>query len=220
MPEAAVAVLAKAPIPGYAKTRLIPLLGADGAARLQERLIDRALATAAAAEIGPVTLWCAPDVQHPFFRKATRRHKAQLAVQPEGDLGARMLAAFQAARPGPALVLIGTDCPVLAPGDLSAAAAYLTHADVVVAPAEDGGYGLIAARRPIPELFDQMPWGTDLVAACTRERARACSLRLAEINPVWDIDTPSDVERLRRAGLIDIGDLDGSVGRGRRNPAR
>jgi glycosyltransferase A (GT-A) superfamily protein (DUF2064 family) len=131
-----------------------------------------------------------------------------------------MLTAFQAARPGQALVLIGTDCPVLAPGDLSAAAARLSDADVLLAPAEDGGYGLIAARRPIPELFDQMPWGTDLVAAYTRERARACSLRLAEINPVWDVDTPSDVERLRRAGLIDLEDLDSSAARERHNPVR
>src|SRR5215218_5030036 len=158
-PEAAVAVLAKAPIPGYAKTRLIPLLGAEGAARLQQKLIDQALATAAAAEIGPVTLWCAPDVQHPFFWEAAQRHGAELAVQPGGDLGERMLAAFQAARHGKALVLIGTDCPILTPRDLSAAAVRLCKADVVMAQAEDGGYGLIAARRPIPELFDQMPWG-------------------------------------------------------------
>ena len=63
-----VAILAKAPIPGFAKTRLIPLLGADGAARLQERLLERALATAVEAKLGPVTLWCAPDAESPFFQ--------------------------------------------------------------------------------------------------------------------------------------------------------
>ena len=99
MRDGAVAVLAKAPIPGYAKTRLIPLLGPEGAARLQGRLIERALATAVAAGIGPVTLWCAPDAEHPFFQRAPGARGVALAAQPDGDLGARMLAAFEAARP-------------------------------------------------------------------------------------------------------------------------
>jgi rSAM/selenodomain-associated transferase 1 len=217
-PEAAVAVLAKAPIPGYAKTRLVPRLGAEGAARLQERLIDRALATAAAAAVGRVTLWCAPDAEHPFLKGAARHHRAALSVQPDADLGERMLAAFRASRPGEALVLIGTDCPVLTPVDLSAAVAGLSDADAVIAPAEDGGYGLIAARRPIPDLFSEIPWGTDLVAARTRERARACGLHLFEIRTVWDVDRPSDVERLRAAGIVDLGDLGGVLGRMRHNP--
>jgi rSAM/selenodomain-associated transferase 1 len=202
MPKSAVAVLTKAPIPGFAKTRLIPLLGAEGAARLQENLIDRALATATNAAIGPVTLWCAPDAENPFIREAARRHGVDLAVQPPGDLGERMLAAFRAAPAGHTLVLIGSDCPILAADDVTAAAALLASADVVIAPAEDGGYGLIAARRPIPDLFEDMPWGTDRIAALTRERARGCGLDLAEIRTIWDVDTPPDVERLRAADLV------------------
>ncbi|HEX2725191.1 MAG TPA: glycosyltransferase, partial [Beijerinckiaceae bacterium] len=88
------AILAKAPIPGFAKTRLIPLLGPDGAARLQERLIERTLATALAGAVGPVTLWCAPDDSHPAFQSAARQCGVRLARQPDGDLGVRMLAAF------------------------------------------------------------------------------------------------------------------------------
>ncbi len=64
----AIAVLAKAPLPGFAKTRLIPALGADGAASLQARLVARAVATACAAVIGPVTLWATPDESDPLFR--------------------------------------------------------------------------------------------------------------------------------------------------------
>jgi rSAM/selenodomain-associated transferase 1 len=207
MPEAAVAVLAKAPVPGYAKTRLIPLLGAEGAARLQERLIERVLATAVASAIGPVTLWCAPDEAHRSFREAARRHRVSLARQPDGDLGERMLAAFEAPSAGAALVLIGTDCPILEPADLREAAAALSNADVAIAPAEDGGYGLIAARRPIPGLFTGMPWGTERVAALTRERARREGLRLAELRTIWDIDTAADVERLRSTDLIAVEDL-------------
>jgi rSAM/selenodomain-associated transferase 1 len=207
MPEGAVAVFAKAPVAGFAKTRLIPLLGADGAARLQEKLILRALATALDAAIGPVTLWCAPDAENPVFREAARRHPVDLAVQPAGDLGVRMLAAFQAAPTGRALVLIGTDCPVLTPADLKEAMALLSHAEVVMAPAEDGGYGLIAARRPISELFERMSWGTNEVAALTRERARDCGLRLAELRMIWDVDTASDFQRLRAADLVDVAEI-------------
>src|SRR5262245_57260479 len=106
-----IAILAKAPIPGLAKTRLIPAIGAHGAAVLQERLTERAVATALAAEIGPVTLWCAPDSTHSTFLKLVARSRITLRPQTDGDLGARMLAAT-AASDGQVLV-IGTDCPAL-----------------------------------------------------------------------------------------------------------
>jgi rSAM/selenodomain-associated transferase 1 len=192
-----VAVFAKAPIAGFAKTRLIPRLGAEGAAQLQAQLVTRALVTARAADIGPVTLWCAPDCAHPLFRDAG----VPLRPQPEGDLGARMLAAFEAA--SGALVLIGSDCPCLEPQDLRDAAAALDDADVAIAPAEDGGYGLIAARAPHPRLFEDVPWSTSRVAAATRLRARETGLRLCELRTVWDVDTPADHARAVREGLVD-----------------
>ena len=194
MPE--VAVFAKAPIPGYAKTRLIPLLGPEGAAQVQTRLVARAIATVQAADIGPVSLWCAPDCSHPFFAGL----RVSLRLQPDGDLGTRMLAAFEAAR-GP-LVLIGSDCPALGPEDLREAAAALACADVVIAPAEDGGYGLIAARRPQAQLFADMPWSTAAIADRTRARAAAAGLVLHELRTIWDVDTAADYERAVRAGLL------------------
>lgn len=194
MLDAAVAILAKAPVPGYAKTRLVPRLGPEGAAAFAGRLIERAVEKALAAEIGPVTLWCAPDAGHPVF-EALGRRGARLAVQPEGDLGRRMLAAFQNA--STPLVLIGTDCPVLRPGDLADAASALgAGVDAVIAPTEDGGYGLIAAGRALPCLFEDMPWSTERVAAATRARAAENGLRLAELSTIWDVDTPADWHRL------------------------
>src|SRR3712207_6150178 len=88
-----VAVLAKAPVPGFAKTRLIPALGAHAAAFLQERLTEQAVATACEAALGPVVLWGAPDERHAAFRGLAARHPLRVARQPDGDLGARMLAA-------------------------------------------------------------------------------------------------------------------------------
>jgi len=195
----AVAVLAKAPLPGFAKTWLIPLLGAEGAARLQARLIERAVATASAAAIGPVTVWAAPDAAHACFRRLTARGVA-LACQCDGDLGERMQAAIAAAN-GPALV-IGTDCPALTPEHLRLAADCLRGgSDVVVCPAEDGGYVLIGMRAPQPVLFGDMPWSSADVLAETRRRLRRQGLTWQEPVTLWDLDRPTDLPRLREIGL-------------------
>src|SRR5580704_6206894 len=193
----AVAVLARAPVAGQAKTRLIPTLGADGAAALQERLIERAIETACAAAVGPVTMWTTP-APHPCFAALTSRHRVALAVQPEGDLGVRMLAACAAAN-GPAIV-IGTDCPVLTPAHLREAAQALREGtDVVVIPAEDGGYVLIGSRTPQPGLFAAMTWGSDTVMAETRRRLAQGGLTWREPAQLWDVDRPEDIARLRGA---------------------
>jgi uncharacterized protein len=194
----AVAILAKAPLPGFAKTRLIPELGAHGAAALQDRFIARAAETACAAETGPVTLWATPDIRHAAFRDLAARHGLRLATQPDGDLGARMLAALAAAD-GPALV-IGTDCPALTADHLRDAAAVLRAgtAEVVLIPAQDGGYVLIGARRPQPALFSDMAWSTHVVMSETRSRLLRAGIPWTELAPLWDVDTPADLERLRQ----------------------
>src|SRR5262249_24744308 len=97
------AILATAPPAALAKPRLAPALGADGAAALQGRLIARAVETARAAVVGPLTLWATPDHDHPAFQTLAALFGVMLACQPDGDLGARMLAALRAAR-GPAIV--------------------------------------------------------------------------------------------------------------------
>jgi hypothetical protein len=196
----AVAILAKAPLPGLAKTRLAPALGPDGAAALQARLIERAAETARAANVGPVTLWAAPDQDHPVFQMLAALFGVKLARQPDGDLGARMLTAVEAAR-GPAIV-IGTDCPALQPGHLRAAAEALAGGvDAVVVPVEDGGYAAIGMREPQPALFADMPWSTAGVMAETRRRLTRLSLSWREPARLWDVDLPADVERMKREGL-------------------
>ena len=196
----AIGVLAKAPIAGFAKTRLIPALGEAGAATLQARLTERAVATAIAAGTGPVTLWAAPDARHPAFAELAARFGASLAGQAEGDLGARMLAALAAVN-GPALV-IGTDCPVLTAEHLRAAADVLRKGtDVAVIPAEDGGYALIGMRAPYPELFADMGWSSADVMDETRRRLTQLGLTWREPATLWDVDVPEDLARLRAAGL-------------------
>lgn len=197
----AIAILAKAPVPGFAKTRLIPALGPDGAATLQQRLTERAVATACAAGLGKATLWAAPDESHASFQALAATHDIVLKRQPDGDLGARMLAAMQ---DGPTLV-IGTDCPALTSIHLHACAEALRDGiDAVIIPAEDGGYVLIGTRRPIPELFTNMIWSTATVMAETRRRLARLGLSWREPLRLWDIDMPEDLARLDASSFDDL----------------
>jgi len=183
--RARVIVFAREPRAGRVKTRLIPLLGEQGAARLHARLVARALATARAAGIGEVELLWA------------RRQRG-------ADLGERMQHALaRGLRRAPRAILIGADCPVLRARDLRRAARWLAGgADAVFAPAEDGGYALIGLRRVSPRLFAGVAWGGAQVMAQTRERLAALGWRWRELPTVWDVDRPEDYLRLQRAGLL------------------
>jgi rSAM/selenodomain-associated transferase 1 len=199
----AIAILAKAPLPGLAKTRLAPVLGAEGAASLQARFIERTVATAQSAAVGPVTLWVAPDRCHPVFQTIAAQLDVAVAVQPEGDLGTRMMVAVEAAG-GPAMV-VGTDCPALTPEHLRAGArTLLDRIDVVIIPVDDGGYGLIGMRRPQPALFEGMTWSTSSVMAETRGRLARHGLSWREPARLWDVDVPADLDRLAGAGLANL----------------
>ncbi len=193
-------VFAKAPQPGGVKTRLIPALGAAGAALLHERLVARTLRTATAAGVGPVELCCAPDAAHPFLASAAAGLGLPLTGQGGGDLGARMhRAAARALNNASGVILIGCDCPALTPQYLRAARAALDEGwDVALGPAEDGGYVLLALARIDPALFDRIPWGGPDVMAITVARCAALRWRWRQLETLWDIDRPEDLVRLRR----------------------
>lgn len=203
-PELAVMVFARAPVPGAAKTRLIPLLGAEGAAALQEKLTRRALATAAAARPDLLELWCAPDAADPRLQTAATIHGATLHTQCGADLGARLEQAFSEALTRARYALcIGTDCPALQSSHFMAALAALRDgADAVFAPAEDGGYALIALSRNEPRLFNDIDWGSSRVMTQTREQLTRSGLQWRELETLWDIDRPEDWHRLQRSGLL------------------
>ena len=198
-----VAVFARAPVPGRVKTRLAPRLGAEGAARLHASLVRRALATALEARIGPVELWCSPDSADPFFAQCHDELHVALYEQQGDDLGERMAHAFERAlADGSALIVIGSDCPALTPADLVAARDALRSADAAITPAEDGGYVLIALKRPVEPLFQSMAWGTAEVMAQTRERLAKAGVAAVELATRWDVDRPADYDRLVREGLL------------------
>jgi rSAM/selenodomain-associated transferase 2/rSAM/selenodomain-associated transferase 1 len=197
----AVVVMAKAPVAGLAKTRLMPALGAAGAARAQRSLALRTLRTVREAAVGPLTVWCAPDAAHRFFRMLQRHHGVVCLAQPAGDLGHRMASAMQAhfqRHPGQPLIIVGTDCPALTPAHLQQAADALQGNDAVLIPAEDGGYVLIGLARPLPVVFERVDWSTDRVLAQTRERLNEAGATWQELPTLWDVDEPADWERLQR----------------------
>jgi len=194
-------VFAKAPVPGMVKTRLIPALGAEGAARLQAQLIERTLRTAAAAGLGPPELWCAPDPEDPFFAACAQGQGVGLRTQGDGDLGVRMACALESAlAAGSPALLIGCDCPALTPAVLREAAAVLSgEYDAVFGPAEDGGYVLVGlARGPAAPLFEDISWGAATVMQETRLRLARGNWRWRELAMLWDVDRPEDLQRLAR----------------------
>ena len=203
-PEVALVVFAKAPQPGRVKTRLAPILGEGGAAHLHTRLVEETLRLAAKGRFNRVELHCAPRMRDPFFAALALRHRIALRAQGAGDLGARMRRAFERVlRAADAAVLIGTDCPVMRPADLRAAASALREgADAVFCPAEDGGYALIGLRRVSSRLFAGIEWGSATVMPDTRARLRSLGWRWRELRTLWDVDRPEDYARLRRSGLL------------------
>lgn len=200
--DCSVIVFAKAPVPGYAKTRLARVLGEEAAARLAERMLSAAISRALEADVGPVELCCAPDASHPRFHQLADDHGIALAEQGEGDLGARMRHAFaRHLSSRPRVLLIGTDAPGLDAARLRAAALALRDAPCVFVPARDGGYALVGLDRPLPTLFDDIAWSTSQVMRQTRERIAALGVGSVELPAVHDIDEPEDLAHLPQEWL-------------------
>lgn len=195
----ALIVMAKAPVAGLAKTRLIPALGAEGAARLAHRLLVHTLDQAAGLQADDWELCVSPDSRHPAFERALAKAKGELKLtwQGEGDLGERMHRAFERVlRTHDKALLIGTDAPSLNASMLRLAQTALDDHDAVFVPAMDGGYALVGLARPVPALFDAMAWSTPQVMADTRLRARQAQVTWTELAPVHDIDEPADLVHL------------------------
>jgi len=181
-----IALFARYPRGGEAKTRMIPALGPDGAAALHRRLVERTLAEVRRSGL-PFAVWTTGGSAPEWA--AWLGAGTPTAAQGEGDLGARL-----ARVPAPA-ILLGADIPDLGAAHLAAAAAMLEEVPVVIGPAGDGGYYLIGLRAPAPFLFADMPWGTPAVLGETRARLRAAGMAWRELALLHDCDRPQDLGR-------------------------
>ena len=199
-PNAVIQVFCKAPVPGQVKTRLMPQLTAKQAAQVHRQLTRRILELVIASNLCPVQLWCSPAISHPFFKEMANLFSVSLFLQSSGDLGQRMhYALCSATQSFEYAVLIGCDCPSLTKEDLGEAITGLaTDYNVVLAPAEDGGYCLVGVNTPQAELFNNITWGSSTVLDETREKIKILALKCLELETQWDVDNYADYLRFTK----------------------
>ncbi|MCB1645195.1 MAG: glycosyltransferase [Pseudomonadales bacterium] len=209
-PDFRIQIFCKAPQPGQVKTRLIPAIGADAAAKLHQQLATRMINEALRSKLAPVELWCAPETDHAFFEGFGCPRFQQAG---EG-LGERMAGAIKASlRPGgendgagettwraasdvvQGVILIGTDCINLDEDYLKLALTHLQVAEAVLGPAEDGGYGLIGLRSHQPTVFEGVTWSTGQVLAQTARHFNRHFTDWRLLPLLWDLDRPADLAR-------------------------
>jgi uncharacterized protein len=190
-------IFSRYPEAGKTKTRMIPALGAEGAAELQRKMTERTLAMAialgasrkvaiaihfAGGNLPLMQQWLGADLNY--------------IPQVAGDLGQKMQSAFDLAFASghQRVVIIGTDCPDLDQAILTKAFNSLLHHDLVLGVAEDGGYYLIGLNHPIPQLFQQIAWGTEQVLNQTSKIAQQLNLQVDYLATLADVDRPQDLK--------------------------
>ncbi len=201
-------VFLKAPRPGFVKTRLAAALGPDGACAAYVDLVATLLHRL--RKRSDVELRFTPDDAAGEVRPWVRPGWI-LEPQGKGDLGARLGRATDEAFKnghGP-VVVIGADCPEVSSRDVDKAVELMAQgkAEVVLGPARDGGYWLIAMKKPWTGLFSGIPWSTERVLVETSARAQKLGLKVKELRMLTDVDDLADweamqprLEELRRGG--------------------
>jgi uncharacterized protein len=199
---AALAVIAKEPVAGTAKTRLAPELGQAGAARAAAAMLADTLAAVRQVGAAPWLCFTPPAARE---RLASAAPGFGLLAQRGADLGDRLAACLQdlLAAGARRVAIVGADTPHLPPAVCRRAFELLGHADVVLGPALDGGYYLVAAKASRPELFAGVPMGTDVVLQATMARAARAGLRVALLPPLHDLDRVEDLRLALATGQLD-----------------
>jgi rSAM/selenodomain-associated transferase 1 len=196
--DSVILIFAKAPISGSVKTRLIPHIGEKAAAATYRFLMYRLVNELATEKLANIEVWCLPDMEHPDFYHIRSILDCSLFNQVGDDLGQRMSHAVKNAfRRYQYVILIGIDCPELSKDYLKQAIFRLKKgSEVVIGPAEDGGYVLLGLSKTLPCLFDRLPWGNHRVLEMTRNCLRDNGWVWHELPEMWDVDRPEDLDRL------------------------
>lgn len=213
-PHRRIIVFTRYPVPGRTKTRLIPALGPEGAAKLHRKMTQQAVETVQAFVTGDAA--CSAEIRYAGGSETEMRswlgNDPILRPQGDGDLGRRMgNAARTAFAEGAArVVIIGTDCPRLGRRHLEEAFRSLETTDIVFGPARDGGYYLVGLGRPLPVIFHNVAWGTGRVLAESLSHARGAGHSVHLLEELADVDRPED---LASGGEVPGDDSQGSPAR-------
>lgn len=194
--ERSLVIFARVPAPGQVKTRLARRVGDEAAAALYAAFLDD-VCRLSCPVAGRRVLCEAGELPSTALTARAAGHAMTHALQGGGDLGARMDRALTLELAGArAVCVIGSDSPTLPPALVEQAFAELETKEVVLGPSTDGGYWLIGARRPAPELFAHMPWGTQAVLPETLRRLAALGRPTAVLPFFYDVDDEDDLELL------------------------
>jgi len=190
-------IFARAPIQGRVKSRLAAVAGQTLALAAHIELVEGTLSRFSGSVDYEMELWIADDEEgDPIVERWVENYPVVLREQHGADLGQRMQYTLASnLTDGAVPILIGTDCPDIDHAYVSAAFEALEHCDVVLGPAEDGGYGLVGVKRDWPGLFTDVPWGTAEVLATTLVRARESDADVTLLKSVSDVDTIDDWHR-------------------------
>jgi rSAM/selenodomain-associated transferase 1 len=189
--EPLIQIFCKAPVLGKVKTRLIHKIGSNAALDLYKQMFERLIGDFL-LDTRQTELWISSDKGHEFFEQ----YAVPRFLQVGAGLGARMSGAL---RDGLArhesVILVGTDLPLINKSYVDKAVSSLRNHDVVLGPAEDGGYGLVGVKADIPDLFSNINWGTEKVLSQTCKKLNRGGLGYSLLPLIWDVDRPEDLQR-------------------------
>lgn len=197
-------IFSREPVPGKTKTRLIPLLGKQGAADLHIKLLKQITDVANESQFSNIELWGTSDPDQSILQDYVQQYHLRLFKQSGKDVGERMYnSSVEALSHNEFVVIIGSDCPLLSHQILNKAYRMFTQGtDAVLGPTEDGGYYLIGLRRNDTSIFKDIHWGKSDVADMTRAKMGSLGWHWQELEYLWDVDRPADYERLKEVEFI------------------
>ena len=190
-------MFAKSPEPGRVKTRLAAEIGEFAALEVYQQLLDTTLDRVVTSQLSPVELWLDTECVNDWLQNRVNRYGLTIQTQPDGDLGKRMaLAIDRTLSRADFCLLVGADCPLIDADYLYNACEILqSDSELVLGPAEDGGYVLVGMNKNLPALFTSIDWGSAAVMQQTRQIIKAQQWCHRELPVLWDVDRVADWRR-------------------------
>ena len=198
-PAGRIIVFAKEPVAGHVKTRLARDIGDEAALHIHQKMVNETIEMASQSALAKLELHVSGNLQHPLFQSIAEQQGIPVYLQQGSNLGEKMFSALNESLDNTSYnVLIGSDCPAMSADYIEQAFHALDLGqDVVIGPAEDGGYVLIGASRVEVSWFNNIDWGSQRVLEQSRQALISSAASFQELQPLWDIDHIGDLNRWR-----------------------